>query len=213
MESRMHRACWLLSLAVVWSACQLGDASVATAQAQSGSVKAVFEKHNLLATFARDCSQPASPDNWYFVNRLSGASQVQRDYMVGPTERQSVAMIDTAVETARNQITISGRFNGKSGGKSYNNQPMIATWRLQGDRLQIWEASLANQKIIAAGKVRATGRDLPWLNQCNAGAQTLDLPPLAPPPPKEQPAAAGETDLCSKYLPSVGRIVQAPCEP
>jgi hypothetical protein len=101
------------------------DASVATAQAQSGSVNAVFEKHNLLGTFARDCSQPASPDNWYFVNRLSGANQVQRDYMVGPTERQSVAMIDTAVETGRNQITSGGRFTGKSGGKSYNNQPMI----------------------------------------------------------------------------------------
>jgi hypothetical protein len=79
--------------------------------------------------------------------------------------------------------------------------------------MQIWETSLANQKIIAAGKVLASGRDLPWLNHCNAGAQTLGPPPLAPLPPKEEPAPSGETDLCSKYLPSVGRIVQAPCEP
>lgn len=35
----------------------------------------------------------------------------------------------------------------------------------------------------------------------------------APPPPKEEPTAPGETELCSKYLPSLGRTVQAPCEP
>jgi hypothetical protein len=32
-------------------------------------------------------------------------------------------------------------------------------------------------------------------------------------PPKEKPTAPGETELCPKYLPSVGRTVQAPCDP
>lgn len=36
-------------------------------------------------------------------------------------------------------------------------------------------------------------------------------PPL-PPPPKEAPNTPGETELCPKYIPSVGRTVQAPCE-
>jgi hypothetical protein len=35
----------------------------------------------------------------------------------------------------------------------------------------------------------------------------------SPPPPKKEPAAPGETELCPKYLPSVGRTVQAPCDP
>jgi hypothetical protein len=41
----------------------------------------------------------------------------------------------------------------------------------------------------------------------------------APPPPKEPPKAkpappveTGETEMCTKYLPSVGRTVEAPCE-
>jgi hypothetical protein len=33
-----------------------------------------------------------------------------------------------------------------------------------------------------------------------------------PPAPKEEPKALGETEMCPKYLPSVGRTVQAPCE-
>jgi len=35
----------------------------------------------------------------------------------------------------------------------------------------------------------------------------------APQLPKEEPAAPGKTELCPKYLPSVGRTVQAPCDP
>lgn len=32
------------------------------------------------------------------------------------------------------------------------------------------------------------------------------------PPPQNAPAPPGETEMCPKYLPSVGRTVQAPCE-
>jgi hypothetical protein len=35
----------------------------------------------------------------------------------------------------------------------------------------------------------------------------------APQLPKEVPTATGKTELCPKYLPSIGRTVQAPCDP
>ena len=34
----------------------------------------------------------------------------------------------------------------------------------------------------------------------------------APPPAKDPPNAPDETEMCPKYIPSVGRTVQAPCE-
>jgi hypothetical protein len=37
---------------------------------------------------------------------------------------------------------------------------------------------------------------------------------IAPPtPPKERSTAPADTDMCPKYLPSVGRTVQTPCDP
>ena len=74
------------------------------AQAQSGTVKATFEKHGLLGTFSRHCSRPAAPDNLYFVNRLLDADHVQRDAMEGPTTRPWYLLI----RQGRSDATKSG---------------------------------------------------------------------------------------------------------
>src|SRR5262245_4637727 len=64
--------------------------------AQTASVKTVFEKHNLLGTFAWDCSKPASKANYYYVHRAVDGGQVQRDLMSGPTTRDWVATLEKA---------------------------------------------------------------------------------------------------------------------
>src|SRR5213594_348040 len=69
---------------------------ISDARAQGGSVKALFEKYNLIGTFAWDCSKPPSRDNQYFINRVVDADHVQRDLMSGPSTRHSIAMIDKA---------------------------------------------------------------------------------------------------------------------
>jgi hypothetical protein len=125
------------------------------------SVKAIFEKYNLLGTFAMDCSKPAAKNNLYYLNRPIDADHVQRDQMTGPTTRQWVAVLDKATEVKPNEIAVSGTREGK---------PTDGVWRVErrGDDVRILtvEASLDGKKLISGGKVVANGRDWPWQNKC-----------------------------------------------
>lgn len=139
------------------------------AQAQSGSVKAVFEKHGLLGTFARDCNQPPSPNNVYYVNRPLDAERIQRDQMEGPTTRTWFVVYDQVRETGPNEIWLSGRFTGNGLGRKLNNEPASGTFRVEPNRMLQWDATLAGQRLIANGKLLANGSMRPWLNKCRGG--------------------------------------------
>jgi hypothetical protein len=129
-------------------------APAALAQA---SVKALFEKYQLLGTYAVDCSKPASDDNYYYTNRLLGDGAVQRDRMSGPTKRDIVVFFDQATELAPNQISLSGTRDGK---------PTDSVWRIEATRTLIVQSSWDGKKQIDGGKIVANGRDWPWLNKC-----------------------------------------------
>jgi hypothetical protein len=125
------------------------------------SVKSVLEKHNLLGTFAMDCSKPASKNNLYFVNRAIDADHVQRDQMSGTTTRDLIIYIDKAAELKPNEIAVSGTRDGK---------PTDGVWRIErkGDsmRAQGIEASWDGKKQISGGKWANGGGEVPWLNRC-----------------------------------------------
>jgi hypothetical protein len=171
----------LLSL-VFWcctAAAQSGAQGTSSSSLPATSVRAIFEKNNLLGTFAWDCSkQPDRDSNWYFVNRALDADHVQRDFMVGPTTRAWVTIIDQATELGPNEIGWSGIRDGKRS---------VGVWRLDGTRVRQWRASAQGKDIISDGKLLASGKELPWLNACdrNPGrAGAFD------PPGKEIVAAA-----------------------
>jgi hypothetical protein len=83
--------------------------------AQAASVKEIFEKHDLLGTFAWDCSKPPSAENnWHYINRLVDIDHVQRDFMTGPATRQWVTVFDKASEPKPNEVVASGRITGAS---------------------------------------------------------------------------------------------------
>jgi tetratricopeptide (TPR) repeat protein len=129
------------------------------------SIKALFEKHNLLGIFAWDCGKPASKENLYYVNRLLDGDRVQRDQMSGPTNRDSVIFIDKAAEMNSNEIAVSGMRDDK---------PTDIIWRIEqnsgraGMRVLGVEASWGGQKLISDGKLSATGKDVPWAYRCDA---------------------------------------------
>jgi hypothetical protein len=126
--------------------------------AQAASIKEIFEKHNLLGTFAWDCTKPASADNnWYFVNRVMDADHVQRDFMTGPTTRAWFTILDKATEQNANDIYVSGTRDGK---------PTDGVWRVEQNRMLQWDATQDGKKIIAAGKWVNSGKAMPWLNRC-----------------------------------------------
>jgi dienelactone hydrolase len=134
-------------------------------QAQSSSVKVIFEKYNLLGTFAWDCSKPPSGDNnWTYVTRLIDADHAQREFMTGPATRQWVAVFDKAAELKSNEVTASGQITGRLEGRRAENEPIDGVWRIEQNRIQQWASTFQGKPLIVNG--RLNGRDLPWLNKC-----------------------------------------------
>jgi hypothetical protein len=125
---------------------------------QAASIKEIFEKHNLLGTYAWDCTKPASSDNnWYFVNRVIDADHVQRDFMSGPATRAWVTILDKAAELNANEISVSGTRDGQSAD---------GVWRVEKNRMLQWQATQHGKRTVAEGKWVATGKDMAWLNRC-----------------------------------------------
>ena len=97
-------ACIGLLIGGVWLYLTREPAAViAPAQAvavHAASVKDIFQKYNLIGTFAQDCSKPptvqtppnGTPQNWWFVNRLIDDNHAERDFMNSPTERAFIIM-------------------------------------------------------------------------------------------------------------------------
>jgi len=133
-------------------------ATPAAANPQNGSVKAIFEKYNLIGIFAQDCSRPAKAvENWYYVDRLIDPEHVQRDLMESETTRTQTLIIDQAWELRANEVVVVG---------TRDNQPTSGIWRLDKDRMVQWDTIHAGQKLITAGKWVKTGADMPWINRC-----------------------------------------------
>ena len=128
------------------------------------SVKAIFEKYDLLGTFAQDCSKPASRNNLYYVNRALDADHVQRDQMSGPTIRDWAYVIEKAAEVNANDISVSGTRDGK---------PTDGIWRVERNaadsrlRMRIWQASWSGKKLVVEGKLPTSGRDAPTQDRCS----------------------------------------------
>ena len=127
--------------------------------ARAAPVKDVFEKYNLMGTWAWDCSKP--PDarsNWVFVNRLVDANHVQRDFMKNATERGWYSFITEATALGPTEVHVVGTRNG---------QPTDGIWRVEGGRMVQWQASQAGKKIITDGHyVAGNGGQIPSLNKC-----------------------------------------------
>jgi hypothetical protein len=130
---------------------------IVVAQAQSSSVKALFEKYNLLGTFAWDCSKPADRTNLYYVHRAIDEEQVQRDQMSGPTTRDFALIFERGFEVRPREIALSGARDG---------QPAESVYRVEPTRMRVLEGTVAGKKEVAGGKLISTGRDMPWLNKC-----------------------------------------------
>lgn len=132
---------------------------IPAAQAQSGSVQALFEKYALLGTSAFDCGKPASSNNRYYVTRLLDSDHVQRDQMSGPTTRDWVVVLDKVREIKPGELVVNGTRDG---------HPAEGVWRVEKDRMLQIETTLAGNKLISGGRLLSTGREMPWIYFCDA---------------------------------------------
>jgi Flp pilus assembly protein TadD len=125
---------------------------------QPGTVIGLFEKHGLIGTFAADCRQPVSAQNPYVVHRPNG-DFVQRDNMIGPTERSEASIIDSATERRPNELLV-GLTDG-SGRVDWIIRMESGQWRLI-------EASRASgESIVSAGRaVDGARAQTSWFQKC-----------------------------------------------
>jgi caspase domain-containing protein len=130
------------------------------------SVKAVFEKHDLLGNLAWDCTKPASKSNLRYLHRVLDDDRVQREQMSGPTSRDWVIIIDKASEAGSNQIALSGTLTGRVAGRDLGNAPTNGIWLVEPNRLVQWEATVNGEKAIEGGRYVSNGVKVPWMYRC-----------------------------------------------
>ena len=131
--------------------------STATAQAQSMTAREVLEKAGLLAAFSLDCSQPAAASNGYIVYRPLDASRVQRDTMVGPTDRRFVSVAETASFSGMNEITVNGTADDK---------PISYVLRVEGPRHRVMQWTEDGKKTVTDGVWTEDKYSMPWVTRC-----------------------------------------------
>jgi len=125
---------------------------------KAASIKTIFERYNLLGTFALDCGKPVGRGNRYYVHRLLDVGHVQRDMMSGPTERDFRVIFERAAELRPNEIVLGGTRDG---------QPVESLYRVEPNRARVLESTLAGRKEISGGRF-VNGGETPWMNKCAA---------------------------------------------
>lgn len=130
---------------------------IVTGTAYSATVKEVFEQYKQLGTFGWDCSKPPSNDNRYFINRVIDDNHVQRETMVGATERTNTAVVDKAEPLGPNHISVSGK---------RDRQDAEAVWYVEPDRQFALEVSIGGKKVVTGGKLVANGQQIRWTYKC-----------------------------------------------
>jgi Caspase domain len=180
----MVRADWLrlisACLAIAGGAWHAGPA-----QAQGGSVKAVFEKYDLLGPFAIDCTRPASSKNLYHVHRAIDDNRIQAEQVSGLTAPDFTMVFDRIVAARPNQLVVSGTISSRR---------YTVVLRLDKGRKRTVEMTLEpNLRIISGGRRLNTGETLPWHHKCEQEARQEQRSPAQP----AAPAAASRIDAAA----------------
>ena len=130
------------------------------AQAQSGSVKGIFEYYDLLGTFAADCTQAVSERNIYIVQRVLDADHVRRESMSGPTTRVDLSVIDLASILGPAEVALS---------IANDRRRLNVVVRAEPRRWRLIELTRDNgEKLVSGGRTTDSAREeMPWLNRCD----------------------------------------------
>src|SRR5258705_7756958 len=108
-------------------------ASLSSAHGQDdGSLRAFFEKHQMLGTFALDCSMPVDQTNGYFVFHPLDSGEVQHVHMSGPTTQEYSAIFESGGELSGSEIELRGTLEGET---------IEVVYRIEQNRIRNLEAT------------------------------------------------------------------------
>jgi tetratricopeptide (TPR) repeat protein len=149
------------TLAATAAPVRTAAASSAAPATASGAttVKELFEKYDLIGTFAADCSMPVSDQNRYFVHRVN-SSYVQRDSMTGPSTRAEASLIDSATEPVPNELDVT--MTDERGKTTEVMSVGYRQWRL------LESTRAGGERLIVGGRsTQGARRESPWLKKCS----------------------------------------------
>src|SRR5262249_43921891 len=128
------------------------------AGSQAGSVRALFEKYDLVGAFAHNCGKPVGGGNLYIFHRVVGGDNVERAQMSGATRQDFKMVVDRAAESGPNELAISGTIDARR---------FDMLLRIEGKRMQTLEsATEGGQTVIAGGHFASGGAPVPWFSKC-----------------------------------------------
>ena len=125
--------------------------------AQAATVAAVFEKLNLLGTFALDCTQPVGVHNHYIVHRALDTGTVERELLIGPARRQYGYIIDRAEELRPREVDTS---------MSDGRRRLNMVFRVDSKRMRTVESGPESGPKVISGGNFISGGVAPWYNKC-----------------------------------------------
>jgi hypothetical protein len=126
--------------------------------AQAMSARELFEFHNLIGTFAIDCSKPVGPRNPQALYAAQGDGTVEFSLMIGPNRRRFSYTIDWAEEIAPGEISFS----------MTNDETRInVVYLLDGGAIRAMESSREadGQRLITKG-MSASNLETQWFYKC-----------------------------------------------
>ena len=154
-----------------------------------------FKSSRAIAVFGRRCYPP--------YGRLSAAQQARVNSIVAEESRLGCSGSAPPPSGGDAQLPLPGTTQGGNPVDQQFNEA-ASVWAATKDTSSpaVLEAYISRFGVTPFG-------DLARARLEEVKKTSAATPPL---PPKDAPPTPGETEMCPKYLPSVGRTVQAPCE-
>jgi hypothetical protein len=143
----------------------LGTAGTARAQEQD-SPRAIMEKRGLLGTWAADCGKRAAATNYYIVYRALDERRVQRDAMIGPTQRAELAVVESVLELGTQDLQVTEVIRSDKGEEFRN----VAKLHVEGNRRRTMESVINGKNMIVDGRWQSgarSGKTVDWLYRCD----------------------------------------------
>jgi hypothetical protein len=162
----------------VWALFQASDAPASQSSSSqssssgqtSSAVIAIFERHELMGTFAEDCKSSPSDSNQYIVHRVISAGRVGRDQMKDRNVPSYASLVEDAEELSANDVAMNVAITDSLNAQMKGWKMHLIT-RVDGKRIRLMQSGpltgpYAGRTNIFAGKAANGGAETRWLTKC-----------------------------------------------
>jgi hypothetical protein len=151
-----------------WGACLaavLTTATVETANAQS--VADTVAEFGLIGTWATDCAQPASTNNYLTIYAIKPSGEVSRTYYDAPGHVLNIYRITSAKRQARDMLSYEQVWDSASSPANIAGNRMQVLLNMVDDKYQIVSSQGSDGSFFVKDrKFPNSGDESPWQSKC-----------------------------------------------